>query len=82
MSSNLLKPQLGLKKLVIKIHRIFRRMKADDNRKVTLWRHSWGRGSAAVLKQKVDFMHRVADKDGIKETCLRKKRVMCEESLG
>lgn len=57
-------------------------MKADDNRKVTLWRHSWGRGSAAVLKQKVDFMHRVADKDGIKETCLRKKHVTREESLG
>lgn len=51
-------------------------MKADDNREVTLWRHARGRGSAAVLKQKVDFMHRVADKDGIKETCLRKKCVM------
>lgn len=76
MSSNLLKPQPGLKKLVIKIHRIFRRMKADDNSEVTLWHHARGRGSAAVLKQKVDFMHRVADKDGIKEACLRKKCLM------
>lgn len=57
-------------------------MKADDNRKVTLWHHSRGQGSAAVLKQKVDFMHRVADKDGIKETCLRKKCVMRQEGLG
>lgn len=57
------------KKLVIKIHRIFRRMKADDNRKVTLCLHSRGQRLLAVLKLKVDFMHRVADKDGIKKTC-------------
>lgn len=42
-------------------------MKADDNRKVTLYLHERGQRWPAVLKPKVDFMHRVADKDGIKE---------------
>lgn len=44
-------------------------MKADDNRKVTLCLHSRGQRLSAVLKLKVDFMHRVADKDSIKKTC-------------
>lgn len=42
-------------------------MKADDNRKVTLYLHSRGQRLFAVLKLKVDFMHRVADKDGMKK---------------
>lgn len=45
-------------------------MKADDNRKVTLYLHERGQRWPAVLKPKVDFMHRVADKDGIKEACV------------
>lgn len=43
-------------------------MKADDNRKVTLCLHSRGQRLPAVLTPKVDFMHRVADKDGPGET--------------
>lgn len=45
-------------------------MKADDNRKVTLYLHSRGQRLLAVLKLKVDFMHRVADKDGMKKPCV------------